>query len=64
MHTFPQCRSGLGVCPDVLDNRGTCTDNLLGVSGFSSNRQQCVSFTRPFTTGTYLHICMCIKQAI
>ena len=44
------------MCPDQLDNRGTCSSDVLDVSGFSGNRQQCVSFTRPFTTGMYMHV--------
>ena len=39
------------MCPDELDNRGTCTNDVSDVSGFAFNREQCVSFTRSFTTG-------------
>ena len=46
-----QCRGGVGVCPDTLDSRGTCADNVTVVSGYSFNRKQCVSFIRPFETG-------------
>ena len=48
---FVQCRAGIGVCPDVVDSRGTCTDDVKSVSGFNANRVQQVSFSRPFTTG-------------
>ena len=48
---FLQCRAGLGVCPDALDDRGTCSNDVLNVHGTTTNRKQCVSFTRPFTTG-------------
>ena len=48
---FVQCRQGVGVCPDDLDSRGTCNDDVKSVSGFNVNRLQQVSFSRPFTTG-------------
>ena len=48
---FLQCRTGLGVCPDALDDRGTCSNDVLNVHGTTTNRKQCVSFTRPFRTG-------------
>ena len=39
------------MCPDTVDSRGTCSNNVLGVRGVTTSRQQCVSFSRPFTTG-------------
>ena len=44
------------MCPDVLDHRGTCRDDIVSgsIRGFSMNRQQCVSFTRMFRTSKSL----------
>ena len=39
------------MCPDTLDSRGTCANNVTVMSGESLNRLQCVSFIRPFETG-------------
>ena len=45
-----QCRAGVGACPDTLDSSETCTNDIMDVSGSVTNGQQCVSFTRPFST--------------
>ena len=52
LHTS-QCRAGVGACPDTLDSRGTCTNDVTEVTGFVSNGQQCVSFVRPFSTSEW-----------
>ena len=45
-----QCRAGVGACPDTMDSSGTCTNDVSDVTGFVRDGQQCVAFTRPFTT--------------
>ena len=39
------------MCPDTMDIRGTCSNDVFDVSGKNLNRKQRVSFSRPFTTG-------------
>ena len=45
-----QCRAGVGACPDTMDSSGTCTNDVSNVTGFVADGQQCVAFTRPFST--------------
>ena len=45
-----QCRAGMGACPDTMDSSGTCTNDVSDVTGFVRDGQQCVAFTRPFST--------------
>ena len=52
----PQCRGGEGACPDTMvtvDGETPCTDDIRSdsvVGGIRGNNQQCVIFSRPFTT--------------
>ena len=48
--THMQCRAGVGACPDTMDSSGTCSNDVSEVTGFIRNGQQCVAFTRPFST--------------
>ena len=45
-----QCRAGMGACPDTMDSSGTCSNDVTDVTGFVADGQQCVAFTRPFST--------------
>ena len=54
--THIQCRAGVGACPDTMDSSGTCTNDVTDVTGFVRDGQQCVAFTRPFTTSKSLVI--------
>ena len=54
--THMQCRAGVGACPDTMDSSGTCTNDVTDVTGFVRDGQQCVAFTRPFTTSKSLVI--------
>ena len=54
--THMQCRAGVGACPDTMDSSGTCTNDVTDVTGFVRDGQQCVAFTRPFTTSKRLVI--------
>jgi len=47
---YVQCRAGIGACPDTLDSSGNCTNDVTDVAGSITNGQQCVSYTRPFST--------------
>ena len=49
-----QCRAGVGACPDTMDSSGTCTNDVTDVTGFVRDGQQCVAFTRPFSTSKRL----------
>ena len=53
--THMQCRAGVGACPDTMDSSGTCTNDVTDVTGFVRDGQQCVAFTRPFTTSKSAH---------
>ena len=44
----------MGVCPDVMVANRTCRNDVLNVTGVQSNREQCVEFTRPLVTSTYI----------
>ena len=45
-----QCRNGTGACPDTDDSRGSCTNDVALVQGWKENGQQCVIFSRNFTS--------------
>ena len=45
-----QCRAGVGACPDTMDSSETCSNDVSNVTGFVADGQQCVAFTRPFST--------------
>ncbi len=47
--------SGVGACPDMLDMRGGCTDDVTIVGGRRSELKQCVAYTRPFNTSKTKH---------
>ena len=54
-----QCRSGEGACPDTMvirDNRH-CTNDVRSDSvagGIRNGNQQCVTFSRPFSSGGHI----------
>ena len=45
-----QCVNGVGACPDEVDLTGSCTNDILSVSGSKEGGQQCVIYTRSFAT--------------
>ena len=45
-----QCRAGSGACPDEMDSSRSCTNDISDVTGAVTDGQQCVSFTRQFST--------------
>ena len=51
-----QCRNGVGACPDTVDSRGVCTNDVALVQGWKENGQQCVVFSRNFTSGQTLSL--------
>ena len=50
MYIYFQCRDGEGACPDEMDSSGSCTNDISNITGFVTDGQQCVSFTRQFST--------------
>ena len=50
MYIYFQCRDGEGACPDEMDSSGSCTNDISNITGFVTDGQQCVSFTRQFNT--------------
>ena len=48
----------MGACPDTVDSRGGCTNDVVLVQGWKENGQQCVVFSRKFTSGQTLSLCL------
>lgn len=46
-----QCRAGQGACPDTLDSRGSCSNDVTLVTGLKKDGQQCVVYSRKFAAG-------------
>ncbi|XP_064398586.1 protein Skeletor, isoforms B/C-like [Halichondria panicea] len=47
---YIQCVAGAGACPDTLDLRGGCTNDVFDISGSRVDTKQCVAFSRNFST--------------
>ncbi len=45
-----QCRNGNGACPDEDHFSGSCSNDIVSVSGSRQGDQQCVIYTRNFST--------------
>ncbi len=45
-----QCRDGRGACPDESHFSGSCSNDIVSVSGSRQGGQQCVIYTRSFST--------------
>ncbi|XP_064398937.1 neurogenic locus notch homolog protein 3-like [Halichondria panicea] len=45
-----QCRDGRGACPDEDHFSGSCSNDIVSVSGSRQGGQQCVIYTRHFST--------------
>ena len=43
----------MGVCPDVMVQGSSCSDNVYNVSGSLSSEQQCVLFSRRLLASEY-----------
>ena len=57
-----QCRNGVGACPDTVDSRGGCTNDVALVQGWKENGQQCVVFSRNFTSGQTLSVSLTLSS--
>ncbi len=49
----PQCRGGRGACPDEDHFSDSCSDDVVAVSGSRDGGQQCVIYTREYSTGEW-----------